>query len=127
MHSAPTLAHQLQKASKLPLVKLAPMLGVSRQTYHKWLRGRTMTPEHERDVKLLLQKYHAVVSYTIKSIAFECYRCGQSLTLNRRSLGTEASGLWCNGCHEHYWISWNSGELHNGTPDAAMAEVRGEA
>jgi hypothetical protein len=98
-------------ACQLLLAKLAPMVGVSIQAVEQMLQ------------EFPVEQSTYTVSYTIKSVAFECRRCGQSLVLSRRSLGCEASGIFCNGCHDHYWMSWNGGELHNGTPESDTREL----
>lgn len=111
-------AYQLRCISHLPLTKLAPMVGVSRQAYHKWLKGKAITPEHLSTIKQLLQNYPKEMppitfEYTAVSATFDCSKCGEQLVLKRRSLAS-ASGLFCATCNEHYWINWNVCILRNG-------------
>lgn len=110
------LAYLLRIRSRLPITKLAPMIGVSRQAYHKWLRGKTITPEHVATLERLLQDYPQVepifIAYEVHSVSFAC-RCGSSLILKRRTISI-ISGVFCQQCHEHYWIIWSEGVLRNG-------------
>lgn len=116
MTTTPNPAHKLLRASKLPIVKLALMVGVSRQAYHKWLRGKTITDRHRAILERLLQEYPEqetiTITYQVHSVSFVC-PCGTSLILKRRT-GSIASGIFCNACHQHYWINWNEGILRNG-------------
>ena len=109
-------ARQLLRNSQLPIVKLAPMIGVSRQAYHKWLRGKTITGKHLAILEKLLQEYpepeEITLTYECMAISFTC-QCGTSLTLKRRT-GASASGIFCQRCHKHYWIGWQEGILRNG-------------
>lgn len=112
------LAYQLRKAAKIPLVRLAPMVGVSRIAYYKWLKGGAITPKHQAILESLLQKYPIpdlsfTPHYTVTSISFDCCKCSKHLVLKRRSLTGIASGLFCPDCYEHYWIAWEEGILHN--------------
>lgn len=50
-------ARWLQKVSGLTIQELAQQVGVSRQAYHKWLRGKTITPEHKARIKGLIDTY----------------------------------------------------------------------
>lgn len=47
----------LRKVSHLPVQALADRVGVSRQAYHKWLRGRAITPEHKARLKEMIAVY----------------------------------------------------------------------
>lgn len=64
---------------------------------------RTFAPE------LTVAQPPCTAIYDLKRVAFAC-QCGTSLTLERRS-GAEASGLFCHGCHSHYWIVWETGKM----------------
>jgi DNA-binding XRE family transcriptional regulator len=50
-------ARWLQKVSQLPVQELANRVGVSRQAYYKWLRGKTITDEHKERLKEMIANY----------------------------------------------------------------------
>lgn len=50
-------ARWLQAVSHLTIQELADRVGVSRQAYHKWLRGETITAEHKAQLKELIATY----------------------------------------------------------------------
>jgi DNA-binding XRE family transcriptional regulator len=50
-------AQWLRKLSCLPVQELAERMGVSRQSYHKWLKGKTITPEHKARLKEMIAPY----------------------------------------------------------------------
>ncbi len=50
-------ARWLQKLAGLSIQELARLVGVSRQAYHKWLLGKTITPEHKDRLKELIAVY----------------------------------------------------------------------
>ena len=50
-------ARWLQKLSGISIQELARLVGVSRQAYHKWLNGKTITPEHKARLKELIAVY----------------------------------------------------------------------
>jgi len=50
-------ARWLQKISHLSVQELANRVGVSRQAYHKWLRGKTITEEHKARIKEIVATY----------------------------------------------------------------------
>lgn len=109
-------ARQLLRTSELSVTKLAELVGVSRMSYYKWLRGKTINEEHLATLSQLLQQYPpkevVIITYEVHSISFTC-RCNTPLTLKRRT-GSSATGIFCSQCHEHYWINWQEGILRNG-------------
>jgi len=47
----------LQELSGLKRIQLAALLGVSRTAYYKWLRGGSLTREHQAKVQDMLDVY----------------------------------------------------------------------
>lgn len=54
------LAASLRTLSSLPVETLARLLGVSKVTYHKWLRGHGMHPEHAAQIDRLLAAFETI-------------------------------------------------------------------
>jgi hypothetical protein len=50
-------ARWLQHISHLSIQELSEKVGVSRQSYHKWLRGKAITEEHKMRLKELIATY----------------------------------------------------------------------
>lgn len=50
-------ARWLQKISHLSIPELAAKVGVSRQAYYKWLRGKPITGEHKARLKSFIVTY----------------------------------------------------------------------
>lgn len=66
-------ARWLQKLSGMPIQELAGLVGVSRQAYHKWLNGKTITPEHKARLKELIAGYVQDVSEAEEDDGEEAY------------------------------------------------------
>lgn len=114
------LADCLLKASNMPIRDLAQLVGVSRQSYHRWLKGRQITSQYQAIMKQLLQTYQQpeqtiTVIYEVCSINFYCI-CGAHLTLSRRSKSL-VTGIFCSQCRDHYWLNWQEGILRRDPSD----------
>ena len=66
-------ARWLQKLSGMPIQELAGLVGVSRQAYHKWLNGKTITQEHKARLKELIAVYVQDVSEAEEDSEEEAY------------------------------------------------------
>src|SRR5581483_3076124 len=50
-------ALQLRTIANLPIGQLASLIGVSRQAYHKWLQGKSISPAHQARLKEMIYIY----------------------------------------------------------------------
>lgn len=56
----PSIAHRLHGASRLSISQLAKLMGVSRQTFHNWLSGETISDGNQEKLEKLTSAVEAI-------------------------------------------------------------------